>query len=170
MRTISRVYVLTLAASTIVGNAAPCFAQEGRGLDWKKLNLSSQQSQQIQTLEQDWNGKYMQIQPQIQEHQRKLARLLVDPKSDSLEIMSTNQTLTRLKEQLRNEATTNYLRKRSILNQDQQHQLESMMQQMISSRQQGVSGAPQVEEQGGFMSIIQRVRWAIQGRQDQTTP
>ncbi len=164
MRIISRTYVLTLATSTILSSGAHCLAQD-RGLDWKKLNLNSHQSQQIQTLEQDWNGKYSQIQPQIQDHQRKLARLLVDPKSDSLEIMSTNQTLTRLKEQLRNEATTNYLRKRAILNQDQQHQLESMMQQMISSRQQGVvGGPPQVEEQGGFMSIIQKVRWAIQGQ------
>lgn len=169
MKVISRAYVLSLA-STYLLSGAPCLAQaQDRGLDWKKLNLNTQQSQQIQNLEQDWNGKYMQIQPQIQDHQRKLARLLVDPKSDSLEIMSTNQTLTRLKEQLRNEATTNYLRKRAILNQDQQHQLESMMQQMISSRQQGAA-VPQSEEQGGFMNIIQKVRWAIQGRQDQPPP
>lgn len=162
MKVISRANVLALAVGTLVNSGSPCLAQE-RQLDWKKLNLNATQSQQIQVLESEWNGKYVQMQPQIQDHQRKLARLLVDPKSDSLEIMSTNQTLTRLKEQLRNDATTNYLRKRAILNQDQQHQLETMMSQMISSRQNGVGGAPQVEEQGGFMNIIQKVRWAIQG-------
>lgn len=167
MRIISRINVLVVSVGTLAASAGgvPALAQE-RQMDWKKLNLNPNQSQQIQTLESEWNGKYMQIQPQIHDHQRKLAKLLVDPKSDSIEIMATNQTLTRLKEQLRNEATTNYLRKRAILNQDQQHQLETMMQQMISSRQQNVGGAPQTEEQGGFMNIIQKVRWAIQGGRD----
>ena len=169
MTIVSRVNLLTIAVTALISSASHCLAQE-RSLDWKKLNLSSNQSQQITVLESDWNGKYMQLQPQIQDHQRKLARLLVDPKSDSLEIMATNQTLTRLKEQLRNEATTNYLRKRAILNQDQQHQLEGMMQLMISSRQQGVGSAPQAEEQGGFMNIIQKVRWAIQGHSDPPPP
>jgi hypothetical protein len=86
----------------------------------------------------------------------------MDPKSDPLEIMSTNQRVAHLKEHLRNEATTNYLKKRAILNQDQQHQLETMMQQMIATRQQSAATVPQAEEQGGFMDIIHKVKWAIQ--------
>lgn len=131
-------------------------------MDWKKLNLTAVQTQKIQEFEQDWNTKYMKIQPEILEQQRKLAKLLLDPKSDQLEIMTTNQRIAHLKEHLRNEATTNYLKKRALLNQDQQHQLEGMMQQMIATRQQSAASAPQTEEQGGFMDIIQKVRWMVQ--------
>lgn len=165
MRISSRVNAITVALSVSVFSAAAAFAEEDGKccVDWKKLNLSAPQSQQIQTLEQDWNAKYMKMQPEILEQQRKLAKLLMDPKSDPLEIMSTNQRIAHLKEHLRNEATTNYLKKRAILNQDQQHNLETMMQQMIATRQQSAAGtAPQQEEQGGFMDIIHKVRWAIQ--------
>lgn len=147
----------------IIGPSAALADEDGKCcVDWKKLSLSQVQSQKIQELEQDWNTKYMKIQPEILEQQRKLAKLLLDPKSDQLEIMTTNQRIAHLKEHLRNEATTNYLKKRAILNNDQQHQLEGMMQQMIASKQQSAAGSAQPEEQGGFMDIIHKVRWAIQ--------
>ena len=165
MKINNRVLATTLAlgATSMIG-AVPVFADdEGKCcVDWKKLSLSTAQSSQIQALEQDWNAKYMKIQPEILTEQRKLAKLLMEPKSDPLEIMSTNQRVAHLKEHLRNEATTNYLKKRAILNSDQQHQLETMMQQMIATRQQSAATVPQSEEQGGFMDIIHKVRWAIQ--------
>lgn len=161
MKINSRINSFALIISTSVFTCGAAFA-EGCGLDWKKLNLNSQQAAQIQGFEQEWNAKYIKLQPEILEHQRRLAKLLMDPKSDPLEIMATNQSIARLKEQLRNEATANYLHKRAILNSDQQHQLESMMQQMIASRQQSATSTPQTEEQSGFMDIIQKVRWAIQ--------
>lgn len=153
-----------MALGAILSCGTAVFADEdGKcGVDWKKLNLSAPQSQKIQDLEQEWNNKYTKIQPEILEQQRKLAKLLLDPKSDQLEIMTTNQRIAHLKEHLRNEATSNYLKKRAILNTDQQHQLESMMQQMIATRQQSAATTPQTEEQGGFMDIIHKVRWAIQ--------
>lgn len=156
--------ILALGATSMISTLGAMAADfdAKSAVDWKKLNLSQQQSQQIQGLEQDWNSKYLKIQPEILEQQRKLARLLMDPKSDPLEIMSTNQRIANLKEHLRNEATTNYLKKRAILNPDQQHQLELMMQQMIAMRQQSAASVPQSEEQGGFMDIIHKVRWAIQ--------
>jgi Spy/CpxP family protein refolding chaperone len=164
MRISKRLSLVTLALGALMTGTGAAFADEDGKccVDWKKLNLSPPQSQQIQTLEQDWNSKYMKIQPDILEHQRKLAKLLMDPKSDPLEIMFTNQQIAHLKEQLRNEATTNYLKKRAILNGDQQHQLEFMMQQMIATRQQAGATPPQSEDQGGFMDIIHKVRWAIQ--------
>lgn len=161
---INRLATVILLALSLTAGAGGAFADEDGKccVDWKKLNLTSAQSQQIQGLEQDWTSKYMKIQPDILEHQRKLARLLMDPRSDPLEIMATNQRIAHLKEQLRNEAVTNYLKKRALLNVDQQHQLELMMQQMIAMRQQSAASAPQAEEQGGFMDIIHKVRWAIQ--------
>lgn len=166
MKISKRVYysiTLALGASSFINPAVVLADDEARTtcVEWKKLSLSAPQSQQIQSLEQDWNSKYMKLQPDILEHQRKLAKLLMDPKSDPLEIMSTNQRIAHLKEQLRNEAVTNYLKKRAVLNSDQQHQLEGMMSHMIATRQQLGSPAPQTEEQGGFMDIIHKVNWMM---------
>ncbi len=166
MKINNRVNALTLALGTTLLTGGFAFADEETKccVDWKKLSLSQPQSQQIGALEQDWNSKYLKIQPEILEQQRKLAKLLMEPKSDPLDIMSTNQRIAHLKENLRNEATANYLKKKAILNPDQQHQLEGMMQQMIATKQQSVTNAPQGEEQGGFMDIIHKVRWAIQAK------
>ena len=167
MRIHRTINTVTLAVGTVFITSGAALAADDAKVcvDWKKLNLNATQSQQIQVLESDWNGKYLKIQPEILEHQRKYAKMLMDPKSDPLEIMSTNQKIAHLKETLRNDATTNYLKKRAILNSDQQHQLETMMQQMISSRQTSVATPPTTEEQGGFMDIIHKVRWAIGGQQ-----
>ncbi len=164
MKINSRVNAFTLAVGTtfVTGGFAVAEDDGKCCVDWKKLSLSQPQSQQIGALEQDWNSKYLKIQPEILDQQRKLAKLLMEPKADPLDIMSTNQRIAHLKEHLRNEATANYLKKKAILNADQQHQLEGMMQQMIATKQQSVTTAPQGEEQGGFMDIIHKVRWAIQ--------
>ncbi len=164
MKISNRMNAITLALGATLVSSGVAFADEDGKccVDWKKLSLSQPQNQQIQGLEQDWNGKYLKIQPEILEQQRKLAKLLMEPNSDPLDIMSTNQRIAHLKEHLRNEATANYLKKKAILNPDQQHQLESMMQQMIATKQQSATSVPQAEEQGGFMDIIHKVRWAIQ--------
>ena len=132
-------------------------------VDWKRLNLTAQQTQQIDQLTQEWNSKYMRIQPQIISLQRKIKTRFADPNSDPLEIMATQQSLARLQEELRNEAMANYLRKRSLLTEVQQRQLETMMQQMVAERQQRcMPQSNQPDEQNGFMSIIHKVRWAIE--------
>ena len=151
-----------LGASCFLSGPA-AFAQHSQStIDWKQLNLTTQQYQQVQLLEQDWNAKYMKLQPQILENQRKMLRLLADPRSDSLEIMATQQTVARLKEQLRNEATANYLRKRALLNVAQQRQLEGMLAQMVAEKQRAATPSAQQAEQGGFMDLIHKVKWAIE--------
>src|ERR1035437_4977687 len=139
--TTNRKYVLIASAlAVLLSGAAPAFADDLKNApccaDWKKLNLSQQQSQQVQVLERQWNSKYSHLQPQIVFEQKELVNFLGNPKSDPLEIMETQQTITRLKEQLRNEATSNYLRKRAVLTATQEHQLEGMLQQMVTERQQ----------------------------------
>jgi hypothetical protein len=134
-----------------------------RCIDWQRLNLDQQQSQTIGSLDNDWNQKYQRLQPQIIGLQRKLERLLPDPHSDPLEIMATQQSIARLKEQLRNDATTNYLRKRAALNSDQQHQLEGMLQQMVSDRQRATAPVMQADQAGGGISnIVNKIKWAIE--------
>lgn len=156
--------VLGLVASSCSAVLADDLQQHvvHRGVDWKSLHLNASQSQQLTQLENEWHAKYSRTQPQIAELQRKLERLLPDPKSDPLEIMATQQTIARLKEQLRNEATTNYLRKRSLLNEAQQHQLEGMLQQMVVERQRPATSALQGEQSPGIMNIVNKIKWAIE--------
>jgi glutaminase len=105
----------------------------------------------------------MRIQPQIVSLQRKLRSKFADPSADPLEIMSTQQSLTRLQEELRNEAMANYLRKRALLTDNQQRQLETMMHQMVVERQAKLSPqTSQADEQNGLMNIIHKVKWAIE--------
>jgi hypothetical protein len=134
------------------------------GVDWQRLNLSPQQNQQIEVLQSDWQGKYCQTMPQIHRQQQHLNDLFRNPQSDPLDIVSTQQSLMRLQEQLRNEATANYLHKRALLNDGQQRLLEVQMHQMVLERQQHhiVPVNQTNEENGGIMTIMQKVRWAIE--------
>lgn len=146
--------------------AMPAQAQDpqrghSRCVDWTKLNLTQQQSQQISQLDSEWRAKFTQVQPQIAQNQQKLQQLLSDSKADPLEIMATQQNIARLKESLRNDATTNYLRKRAVLNEPQQHQLEAMLQQFVLERQRATP-VVQTEQAGGITNIVNKIRWAIE--------
>lgn len=141
----------------------PCVTNKAACVDWKRLKLTTQQTQQIDQLQQDWNTKYMKLQPQIVSLQQKMRTKFADPNSDPLEIMSTQQSLARLQEELRNEAMSNYLRKRGLLSDVQQRQLEGMMQQMVAERQQRMAPKTSHDEQNaGLMNIIHKVKWAIE--------
>ena len=155
---ISSSHVMSLALAA--GCTLPASADELRmGINWQRLNLTPQQSQQIQCLEAQWNHDYMEIQPAIIEEQHKLTRLLSDPKSDPLEIMALQQSIARKKEQLRAAATANYLRKRQLLNDGQQHGLEDMIHQAVAERQRVSSPGAQTEVMPDHIQyLIQRVR------------
>src|SRR5271169_3361288 len=133
---ISSSRLISIAFAVGASSCNAVLADELRmGINWQRLNLSPQQSQQIQVLEAQWSHDYMEIQPSIIEEQHKLTRLLSDPKSDPLEIMALQQSIARKKEQLRAAATANYLRKRQLLNDGQQHGLEDMIHQAVAERQ-----------------------------------
>ena len=136
------------------------FADELRmGINWQRLNLSPQQSQQIQVLEAQWNHDYMEIQPSIIEEQHQLTRLLSDPKSEPLEIIALQQSIARKKEHLRAAATTNYLRKRQLLNDGQQRGLEDMIHQAVAERQRAANPGLQTDEvPDHIQNLLQRVR------------
>jgi Skp family chaperone for outer membrane proteins len=163
MHKLRKTLTVAITFGCICATALPAVAQERtiKCIDWSKLNLSSQQQQQINSLESEWKTKYSQAQPKIVEAQKKLEALLPNPKSDPLEIMATQQTVARLKENLRNDATTNYLRKRALLNETQQHQLEGMLQQMVTDRQRANSAA-QGEQSPGIQNIVNKIKWAIE--------
>lgn len=158
--TVNKRPALVLACALGLASGGQAFADELRMcINWQRLNLTPQQSQQIQVLEQQWSHDYMEIQPSIVEDQHKLTRLLSDPKSDPLEIMALQQAIARKREQLRAAATTSYLRKRQLLNENQQHGLEDMIHQAVAERQRAASPGMQTDVMPDHIqSLIQRVR------------
>jgi hypothetical protein len=116
----------------------PAFADDPTAINWTRLQLNPQQAQHIQSLESQWNRDYMDVQPTIMDDQKRMSRLLSDPKADPVEIMALQQTIARKRESLRSSATANYLRKRQVLNQSQQHQLEDMIRQQVDMRQRQI--------------------------------
>jgi hypothetical protein len=113
----------------------PAFADESCCVDWNKLNLTQQQNQQIQQLESQWQQDYQQIRPALQDDQVRLKRLLETHNADPVELMAVQQSINRKREQLNAAATANYLRKRQVLNENQQHQLGQMIQHRIDAKQ-----------------------------------
>jgi Spy/CpxP family protein refolding chaperone len=118
----------------LVAMPQSALADDGLNAPYDRLNLSPRQFEQIQSLENQWNSTYMQLQPQLQQAQRRLAELLAQPKSDPIEITSTQQRINQLREQLSGSATANYLRKRRLLNGGQQQQLESWMKRKLADK------------------------------------
>jgi len=156
-----------MTASVLVTVCRPCQADEIQTsvINWQRLQLSPSQSQAIQSLEGQWTQEYMQVQPSIIDEQRKLTRLLADPKSDPLEIMSCQQALARKREQLRATATASYLRKRQILNESQQHSLEDMMRQAVAERQRVNGSGSQADAMPDRIQVLMRkIQTAFPGR------
>jgi Spy/CpxP family protein refolding chaperone len=101
------------------------------------LNLSSNQAQQIQSLDSEWKNRYEQLQPTLMGEQRQLAKLLAAPKSDPLEITSTQQHINLLREQLSGYATTTYHKTRRLLTPDQQREVEGWLKTKMAERMAG---------------------------------
>lgn len=147
--------------------APPSFATDPHcPIDWSQFHLSQQQQQQLAVLDGQWDRSYNQIKPEMVADQQRLSDLLADTKSDPLEVVSLQQSIARKKEQLRSLATSIYLRKRQILNQEQQLQLEeSMRQYMDAKRRQGSGGSQTDAMPDGINNLINKVRnmWSKTG-------
>lgn len=121
---------LLLVASAIVSPAAQADPRLPHPYD--KIQMNDAQAQRIADLDQQWKSKYQDLGPRLQGAQKQLMDLLSTPKSDPLEVTSAQQRVNQLKEQLSEQATANYLRKRSLLNTDQQKQLEGYLRRMVA--------------------------------------
>jgi len=126
--------VFAILFGVIAALPLPALAQVPPPYD--KLNLNAQQADRITNLDQDWKQHYQQIGPRLKMAQQRLVNLLATPKSDPLDVTSQQQHVNMLKEQLSEQATANYLRKRSLLNADQQRQLEGYLKRMVAERRQ----------------------------------
>lgn len=150
----------------VTGCVLPAAADEPNcSINWTKLNLSPQQSERIQSLDNKWNEFYVNLQSSIVNDQRKLTQLLSDPKSDPVEIMALQQSITRKREQLRSKATATYLRKRQLLNDQQQVELQNMVKRAIAERRRINSMGTQPANTDRIQNLMQRVRniWPMPG-------
>jgi len=144
MSTVAKKVVLVIGIQSAL--VMPAFAEDCC-VDWSKLNLSAQQNQQIQQLESQWQQDYNQIKPSIETHN-----------ADPVELMAVQQSITRKKDQLNAAATANYLRKRQVLNENQQHQLNQMIQARIAAKQQEMHPGAQTDTMPGrLQGLMQRV-------------
>ncbi len=140
--------------------ALPAGAEEAQCcINWVNLNLTPGQNLKIQELDNQWSECYVNLQSSIVEDQRNLTGLLSDPKSDPVEIMSLQQSITRKQEQLRSKATATYLQKRQILNGEQQLVLQDMVRKAIAERQRLNSSQTQNDAlPDRIQNLMQRVR------------
>ena len=154
------ILVLALLGACMTGASLPAWAgDDGCRIDWAHLELTPEQSQQIHSLEAQWNQEYMQMQPSVIDEQKRLTRLLSDPRSDPLEVMTLQQSIARKKEHLRASATASYLRKRQVLNDGQRQVLEDMIRQAVAQRQRVLSPGAQTEVMPDrVQNLMQRVR------------
>src|SRR5476651_501412 len=96
---------LSIAAGVAmdVSQSNPCLAQEsntstGSSIDWNKLHLSTEQSNQIKQIDQQWYKESAEIIPQIKEEQSKLQRALADHSSEGVQVFALQQAVARRKE------------------------------------------------------------------------
>ena len=95
--------------------------------DWGALNLSSEQSQQINQAEAEWKTTAAEVIPQIQQDRAELLNLLNSPGSDQKKMMELQERISSNKTKLHNAAMQSYLKKREYLNADQQQQLQNLI-------------------------------------------
>lgn len=105
---------------------SPALANSDK-FDWGTLNLSSEQSQQINQAEAEWKTTASEVIPQIQHDRAELLNLLNSPGGDQKKMMELQDRISSNKTKLQNAAMQSYLKKREHLNVDQQQQLQQMI-------------------------------------------
>jgi Spy/CpxP family protein refolding chaperone len=158
---------IVIAASTGAGLAvlaltAPvCADGQHCHVHWEKLNLTPQQSQQIQQIEQGWEKTYSETAPLIADEQQRLSKKLGEH-CDQLEIIQLHNSIDRKQMQLRQTAMMTFLKKRAVLNDNQQRSLEVMMNTEIDRRRAELNpGAGQNEVPNGVQDLLERVHNAF---------
>jgi hypothetical protein len=134
--------------------------------DWSKLGLNEDQAKQVQEIEGGWDQKYRELMPSLVDDQQKLSKLLEDHNSDPVEIMTAQTSVARKREQLNAIALATYLKKKSVLDDNQKHVLELMTKRAIAERHRTDATATATEEMPDHIQgLMQRVRniWPVQG-------
>lgn len=165
--TLSLVCSLLALVVLLVVQAVPALAEDDHSaIDWSKLKLSLDQDRQIQQLDKDWQNSLNELKPPLVDDQKRLAKLLATYDSDSVEIMALQQAIAQKREKLIAMATTNYLKKRQLLTENQQHDLSAMIRQAISDRQRNSQIVSQTDAlPDHIQGLMEKARniWPSQG-------
>jgi Spy/CpxP family protein refolding chaperone len=94
---------------------------------WQALDLTPQQAQTMQQLDAQWQGTYSQLQPQIEQDQTTLKRLIQSPSADSEQVMHVQTRLQRNRDALHQSATRIFMEKKERLTPQQRQRLHKMM-------------------------------------------
>lgn len=94
-------------------------------INWQTLNLTPQQSTQMQTLEEGWHKIHRNLSAQIQRDMAELKAIL--PTGDSQKIRELQTRIMTNKTYLMNESMDTFLKKREMLSPEQRSQLQKML-------------------------------------------
>lgn len=158
------VYISLAAISslTVVASAQPALA-DGKvpcghcEIDYEKLNLSKDQSIKIQQLDQQWFEKYQKLQPEIQDKQQKVKKLMADPKADSTDLIMLQKKVDSLISELKGEATKILIKKKELLSNKQRDQLQQMIKDEMGKRRRQGQGATPSQQPVRWQKIWQNI-------------
>ncbi|WP_303673490.1 Spy/CpxP family protein refolding chaperone [Vampirovibrio chlorellavorus] len=124
--------------------AASLFSMAHAGeINWQVLNLTPQQSTQMQTLEDGWHKVHQNLSTQIQRDMAELKTIL--PTGDSQKIRELQTRIMTNKTYLMNESMDTFLKKREMLSPEQRSQLQKMLP--CASTPDAAPAAPQSDAQ-----------------------
>lgn len=96
-------------------------------INWDDLNLSSRQKMDICKLDTHWKEISTDLRQSLSRYQNQLKIQLSDRFSTDCDIKYSQKQIQLRQQQLQNEATDTFLKKRQVLNQDQRAKLHEMI-------------------------------------------
>lgn len=101
--------------------------QEYKAVNWDSLDLSNQQRDSLNDLDEQWQSSLSEMAPRIQANERKLKLLMRSPKPNESDILKLQQQILEDKAKLKLEATQIFSLKRKLLKKEQEQKLIQMM-------------------------------------------
>ncbi len=96
-------------------------------INWESLELSSQQRDTLNTLDQQWKTVVCKLAPRIRMNEEKLRELMNSDSPDEDQIIKLQEQIHQDKATLKVDATEIFLSKRKALNKEQQQKLREML-------------------------------------------
>ncbi len=103
---------------------------------WQKLNLTSEQQQQMQVVKQKYKPEMSSLRGQIQAEREKLATMMQGNQSDS-SLRAQHQKIVNLDQQIHNLRFESMLEMRSVLNTQQRQEFAEMMGNRRANHRRG---------------------------------
>lgn len=98
-------------------------------INWSGLELTNEQMVQMESLDNQWQKVQQMVRPKLIRDQQTLRNVITNPNLNEDYIRKLQRDIMLRQEQLRYEATENFLSKRRLLNKDQREKLHKMMKQ-----------------------------------------